>query len=276
MSLFGGLNRVAAFLGPLLGGYLADGASFRLAFLVAGGFTAAGIIPLLYDRSHAKTEPGSETTSQKPTVSPDHPTSHPLAVFAKHRRTLATAGSAQMCVIAVRYGRFIILPLVGDAIGLDPKQIGILIAIGAGADMLLFPVAGFLMDRFGRLAAIVPSFSLLGIGLLFLANSQGYGAILASATLIGIGNGMGAGTMMTLASDLAPNESPGEFLAALGTIREVGRIVGPLGVGFLADQFSLGTASFALAIVAFLGVGIMIFGVGETRVVHPYSVKPSS
>ncbi len=257
MSLFGGLNRVAFLIGPLIGGFVAERFGFAPAFLLAGAFTAAGIGPLLLDKGGWSLPqlPESEVAIRAP---------HPLAVFSRHRWVLIKAGSAQMCIIAVRYGRFIILPLTGEAIGLRTDEIGVLVAVGSAADMALFPLAGYLMDRFGRLVAIVPSFSLMGIGLLVLAGSQTYTGIVLSATVIGVGNGLGSGTMMTLSSDLAPLESPGEFLAALGTIRELGRIVGPIGLGYLADRQGLSSASVAMAVVAFVGVAVMVLGVGET------------
>lgn len=254
MSLFGGTNRIAFLIGPLLGGYTADRLGFNGAFLIASLITLTGLVPLL--RMDA---------GQADQATPEQAGSHPLAVFAAHRRSLSTAGAAQVCIIGVRYGRFAILPLVGESIGLTTTQIGVLIAIGSAADVLLFPVAGYLMDHHGRLAAIVPSFSLLGIGLLLLAGSHSHQAIALSAAAIGIGNGLGAGTMMTLSSDLAPSESPSEYLAALGTIRESGRIVGPLAVGLFADQYGLAQAAVMLACVSFCGVAIMIFGVGETK-----------
>ena len=61
-----------------------------------------------------------------------------------------------------------VLPLIGTAVGLSPADVGLLIGAGGLADFLLFPVSGFLMDRFGRLAAIVPAFSLMGAGLFLL------------------------------------------------------------------------------------------------------------
>ncbi len=265
MSLFGGLNRVSFLIGPLLGGFVAQEFGFRQAFIIAALFTGAGVIPLLMADRRSNRD---KETSRQETDRQGHQqveAAHPLAVFGKHRRILAPAGAAQVCIIAVRYGRFIILPLIGESIGLDIAQIGVLVAIGSASDIVLFPAAGYLMDRFGRLAAIVPSFSLMGIGLLFLAGASSHAAITIATAIIGIGNGLGSGTMMTVSSDLAPSDSPGEFLAALGTIRELGRIGGPLGVGFLADRVGLDMAALAMAVVAFIGVAIMVLGVGETK-----------
>lgn len=60
------------------------------------------------------------------------------------------------------------------------------------------------MDRLGRKAAIVPSFVVQAVGMALIPLSHSYGGLLAVASLIGLGNGLGSGSMMTLGADLAP------------------------------------------------------------------------
>lgn len=257
MSFLGGTNRLAFLFAPLIGGYLAQEFGFSVAFVAASVVTVSGLAVILRARWLDPPEPQSPETAEA--------SGSVFAVFSKNRRTLASAGSAQLCLIGVRYGRLAILPLTGEVIGLNTGQIGVLIAIGSAADLILFPVAGILMDRFGRLAATVPSMLLLAVGLFVLSASSTHLMVVISATIIGVGNGLGAGTMMTLSSDLAPAESPSEFLAALGTIRDSGRIVGPLLVGALADSAGLGPAAAALGAVSLLGVAVLVLLVGETK-----------
>lgn len=263
MSIFGGLTRLGFLFGPLLGAWLADREGFRAAFIVAGIIMTLGLAPLANATTRSATSFRSVGTA-----------SRDQSTFSRHRRVLLCAGAVQVCVIGVRYGRFIILPLIGEVAGLSISQIGFLVAIGSASDLMLVPVSGYIMDRFGRLAAIVPSFTLLGVGLVQLAAADGYGSILAAAVVIGIGNGLGAGTMMTLSADLAPAESPSEFLAILGTIREIGRIVVPVGIGFFGDRYGLDVAAVAMGLVSFLGVAIMIVAVGETRTPNPLPARP--
>ncbi len=258
MALFGGTTRFAFLVGPLLAGALADAFGFDVGFLVAGCAMAAGMVPLLvWHRADGALAP-------RVTRSPDDAdVARPS--LRDHRRPLAVAGLGQVLVIAVRQGRFVVLPLIGAAIGLSPAQVGGLVGIGAFADLLLFPVSGYLMDRFGRLTAIVPSFALMGVGLLVLAGTRSVEGVTVAAVIIGVGNGMGSGTMLTLSADLAPPESPSGFLAALGTIRDLGRIFGPLLVGIVADVAGLGPSAVVLGLLAFVAVAVIVFGVGETR-----------
>jgi MFS family permease len=166
--------------------------------------------------------------------------------------------------MAVRQGRTIIIPLIGNSLDMSASAIGFLVAVGTGADLLLFPMAGFVMDRFGRLAAIVPAFSLIGIGMLVLSSAETVTTVLVAGVIMGIGNGLGSGSMLTLGSDLAPEDSPGQFLSALASIQNLGRIIGPMMVGCFADAAGLSVAAIALAVTVFVALAWIMLLVGET------------
>ena len=92
----------------------------------------------------------------------------PLAIRA-HWRLLAVAGVVPMLVMTAREGRYVVLPLIGDDLGLGATAVGAIVTVGTAADLLLFPVAGWTMDRYGRLAAMLPSFGLIALGVLLVA-----------------------------------------------------------------------------------------------------------
>ncbi len=157
-----------------------------------------------------------------------------------------------------------VVPLIGDQLGLSPTAVGALVAVGTGADLLLFPVSGMVMDRHGRLAAMVPAFGLLGVGLLLLSMADGTGMVVVAGVVMGVGNGMSAGTMLTLSSDLAPAEEPGPFLAAMAAMQDSGRVAGPLLVGWFAAAAGLDTSALVLAVAMFAGIAWIVVVVGET------------
>lgn len=255
MSLFGGTARLGQFVGALLGGFTASELGFSAAFATVAAVTIAGVVPLSIDRN--------PTTSEAAPNQPDRP--RLFDGFRDHGRLLLVAGSGQVSTIAVRTGHQVILPLIGAGIGLSVAEVGVLVAIGRFADLILFPVAGYVMDRFGRLFAIVPAFGGLGLGFFMLAAAADYRSVVIAATVIGLANSIGSGTMLTLASDLAPPDNPSPFLSSLGTIRESGKIAGPILVGWLADVAGLSTAATALGVLALLATGLITFGIGETR-----------
>ena len=124
-----------------------------------------------------------------------------------------------------------VIPLFGDRFELSASAIGALVAVGTAADFVLFPVAGFIMDRFGRLYSMVPAFGLMALGLLLLAVAGSTSEVVVAGIVIGVGNGLSSGSMLTMSTDLAPSDAYGPFIAGFSMAAGVGRLVGPTVVG---------------------------------------------
>jgi MFS family permease len=259
MSMMGGSTRLASFLGPIFGGFMVDLAGFDVAFVVCGIATLAGLIPFMVVR---RERPQNERFV-RPIVKP----ASLRVALMRHRSLLVLAGIGPALVLTVRQGRNVIVPLIGDDLGLGATAVGALISVGTGADLLLFPISGYLMDRFGRLFAIVPAFSLLGIGMLLLGLSSTAGGAIVAGVVMGIGNGVSAGTIATFSVDLAPYEDSGPFLSAMGMMQDLGVVIGPIIVGVLADSAGLGPSAIVLAIVMFVAIAWIVVVVGDTQ--HP-------
>jgi len=264
MSGLGGAVRLAFFVGPLLGGVLVDQVGFSVTFVVCGVTTLFGLIPFFAVRRDRP-----EGRFDRPTI----PWSSLSDALHRHRGLLLLAGIGPALVMTVREGRNVVVPLIGDELGLSATAVGALVAIGTGADLLLFPIAGWLMDRFGRLYSIVPAFSLLGIGMLVLGLSDTTSGAVAAGVIMGIGNGMSAGTMLTLGGDLAPHNA-GPFLAALGMMQDGGAVIGPILVGWLADSVGLFESALVLAAVMFVAIAWIVIVLGDTaRPSRPWLVS---
>lgn len=184
---------------------------------------------------------------------------HLLAVLKNHRRIFLIAGAAQLFAQMIRAGRQAILPLYGaDTIGLDVATIGVVISAGTALDVLMVYPAGILMDKFGRKWAIVPCFAIQAFGMLLVPFSSDVTGLLLAALIMGFGNGLGSGTMMTVGADLAPAESHGEFLGVWRLIGDIGVSGGPMVVGIVADIVVLPAAALVMT-----GAGLaaaLIFG----------------
>lgn len=265
MSLLGGGIRIAMFVGPIVGGVLVDLAGFTATFAVSGVVTLLGLVPFVLARRVAD---DGRRFARPPVAA-----SGVVRALRAHTGLLLLAGVGTALVMTARAGRNVIVPLVGDELELSAAAVGFLVAIGTGADLLLFPVSGWLMDRFGRLAAIVPAFSLLGLGLLLLGLSPTVFGAIVSGVVMGVGNGMSAGTMLTLGGDLAPPDA-GPFLSALGMMQDLGVVLGPLLVGWLADAAGLGTSAVVLAVVMFVAIAWIVVVLGDTsRPTRPWITR---
>ncbi len=269
MSMIGGSFRVSLFIGPLIGGVLAETIGFTWTFIVAGGLSAFGLIPALVPDS----------------LAPNPATPEPIvgrgrtgffSAINQHWRLLSAAGVVPMLTMAVREGRYVVVPLIGNELGLSVAQVGVLVAVGTFADLALFPVAGYVMDRFGRLAAMIPSFTLIAFGLVVLALAQTTAAAIGAGVIMGVGNGLSSGSMLTLGSDLAPRSDPAPFLAAIAVIQDVGKIIGPLVVGFVGAAFGLSASAAVLAALMLTVVLWLLTIVGETSAAHPRPARSAT
>lgn len=257
LSFVGGSFRMALLIGPFLGGYLADTVGYRWTFATAALFAAAGLVPAWWSaRSPMPLLPEAEGVHERSLGM--------VAGLRQHWRRLALAGPVPLLVMAVREGRFVVLPLIADDLGLSATEVGGLVTVSTAADLLLFPLAGFLMDRFGRLSAMVPAFSLVIVGLVLLAIAESSIAVVVAGVVMGVGNGIGAGTMLTLGSDLAPANAAGPFLAGMSLMQGAGRIVGALLVGLVGDTLGLSAAALAFAIVMGVAIAWLVGVIGES------------
>ena len=165
----------------------------------------------------------------------------------------------------IRASRQVLIPLYGaNTLGLELQAVGLIMSLSSFIDLSMFYPAGVLMDRLGRKYAIVPCFFLQAVGMAVLPLTTSAAGLLVAAAVIGLGNGLGSGTMMTLGADLAPKEALGEFLGVWRLIGDGGSMGAPLAVGAIADLLSLSTAALVMAGVGGAAVAVFAFKVPET------------
>ena len=260
LSFIGGASRLSTLIGALIGGAMVDLTGYPVTFGVAGALSAIGLIPLVVGSSH---EPPDANT-QSPLPGAAEPQVGMLASLRLHRKPLLNAGVVPFVVLTSRQGRLAVLPLISSQVGLSPSAVGAVVGIGAGADLVLFPFSGWVMDRYGRLFGMVPAFSLFAAGLVVLGFADSALTIVLAGVLLGVGNGMSAGSMLTLGSDLAPPDEPAPFLAGFAVFQDLGKIAGPLIVGMVGAAVGLGRSAFVLAALMALAIGWLVLVIGET------------
>ena len=265
LSLLGGLSRGGQLLGPVMGGAIASQFGLRAAFL----FSAMVMLIAIFLISRYMT---SEMAS------------HEVEGMARQKGSwqtlkpslggLFTAGSGQVFAQMVRAGRQTLVPLyAAKVLGLDVATIGVIESFASGVDTSLFYPAGLIMDRYGRKWAIVPSFSLQALGMALIPFTGHIATFVGAVALIGVGNGLSSGSMMTLGADLAPPENRGEFLGLWRLVGDLGASGGPNLVGGIAELVTLANAAWYVSATGLLAALIFYFFVPETRKREPQSIK---
>ncbi len=275
MSTLGGLTRLGGSMGPAVGGLLASALGLRAPFVLYAVVALATVILLLAAlpaNMRAGSAHGHLTGSRA-----DERAARKKAM-AGMRATLFNAGGAQLLGQAVRTGRRVLVPLyAAQVLGLDVGVVGLIVSASYLADMSLFYPAGLIMDRLGRKFAIVPSFALQAVGMALVPLTTEATALALAALLMGFGNGISAGTMLTLGADLAPRNAVATFLGWWRLIGDAGFVAGPLITGAVASGLGLGSSAL---VVGALGAGAAVwfaFGVPETLKrpqVEPASLSP--
>jgi len=256
--MFGGINRIGVFAGPAIGGVLTDlvgiNATFGVSALLGG---AALLLSATLLKEVERPAVTTRASSRWRLVATG---------LRMNAREMSAAAVAQTLGQMIRAGRFLIIPLWGVQLGLDAGQIGTIVTIGAILDVSMFIPAGMLMDRFGRKVAAVPSFALMAIGIGLIPLTHDFITLMLAAMLIGLGNGLGSGLMMTLGADLAPCGATGEFLGIWRLIGDIGAVLGPLAVGLVAASVGLAGGAWVLAVAGGFAVFTLAVLVQETRV----------
>jgi MFS family permease len=278
MALFGGMMRVGMFVGPLAGGFIAAGMGLRVPFLASALVTFPAtlfVIRFVAGQKEEKRQPRAATGAASPrrvqTGSPF------WSMLREQSGVLVPAGLGQIFAQMIRSGRNTIIPLyAANVLGLDVGEVGLMLGIAAAVEMVMFLPAGWLMDGLGRKYSIVPSFTIQAVGMALVPLTSGFSGLVACASLIGAGNGLSSGAMLTLGSDYAPEDARGEFLGVWRLIGDVGGTGGPAAVGIVGDLLALPAAALTLATASLLAA--LIFGLllPETLQRDPIQVASSN
>ena len=257
LSLYGGVGRIAAIIGPILGGVMAEYVDIRAPFYVQAAIAVMTGIFVLY----AMKRSGGDNID---------PQGHRNVVasigstLVLHRKDFMTAGLVAVILQFIRAAREFLIPVWGDEMGLKTDQIGYVASVSYAVDSTMFPIVGWTMDRFGRKYVGVPALIIMGLGLSLLPFADGITMLMVAGVLAGLGNGLSSGFVLTLGSDLAPLNDPGEFLGVWRFISDVGGAVGPPLIGGIAQIMALASATWFTGGVAGVGAIALITLVNET------------
>ena len=278
LSLLGGTFRLGMFVGPFIAaGLLAIFGDEHAAVWFFGVCLVAAVLLVLLGRDpetdvavldSAPTRPDDRRDAAGDLVAEDSgevitgavPVAAPAGVFRTmwhHRGVLSRLGLAAASLSAVRSARQVVLPLWGLSIGLDAQTIALVVGISGAIDFALFYASGQVMDRFGRLWAALPAMILMGAGFLALAfthdTDQSAMWFALFAAVLGVGNGLSSGILLTLGADVAPQDDPAAFLGSWRTLTDAGGAIAPLLVSGIAAAMSLAVATGAMGVVGLVG-----------------------
>lgn len=274
LSLLGGTFRLGMFVGPFVSAALLGIFGDETASIAFFAICQVATILLVFLGPDPEREVAVPTTLARETADAEDtgepvtgaiPAIERAGVFRtmwRFRGVLARLGMAAASLSAVRSARQVVLPLWGVSLGLDASTIAVVVGVSGAIDFALFYASGQVMDRFGRLWAALPAMVLMGAGFLALAfthdltDAAMWFAMFAA--VLGVGNGLSSGILLTLGADLAPPAEPAAFLGSWRTLTDAGGAVAPLLISALAAAASLSIAVAAMGVIAGLGAAAFV------------------
>lgn len=260
MSTLGGTLRVGALIGPFVASaamvaWGLDGAYWvGLAAMVVALVVCWWIPELL---THERDTPATHTESAtEATAQPAQKTSV-WSVAKQHARVFGTVGIGVVLLSGVRAARVAVVPLWADAIGLDASVAALIYGLSGLIEVLVFYPAGKVMDQRGRAFVAVPCMALMGVALLFLPFTQGVVTLSLVAMLLGFGNGIGSGIVMTLGADYAPAAQRPQFLGIWRLGSDMGIMALPLVLSGVTAAAGLAVGIWVMCGAAFAGALIL-------------------
>lgn len=258
LSTLGGVNRIGVFIGPFAG------AAVMQFFGIAGAYwvgvvamAAAALLSLTIPDLATPDVPLGGDAGPQPTL---------RSVAVSHAGVFLSLGVGILLLSALRSSRQVVIPLWADHLGMDATSASLIYGLSGAIDMLVFYPAGKLMDRKGRQWVAIPSTLLMGTALLLIPLTGSFVGLLLAALLIGFGNGISSGLVMTLGADFSPDRGRGQFLGLWRFMADAGSTGGPVLLSGVTALASLGPGISATGLLGFAAAAV--FGVVIPRLKH--------
>jgi MFS family permease len=254
-----GMDNLGRLSGPLVGGFVAAALGPRSPFVAYAFLAAVSLIPTILlapdipRRVVSATQQAASSPTIRQIVIPRLPF-FGVAFFSAVARGPIFADMLHL------YAAF--------TYNLDAQSIGVL---ATAASCLALPIsflAGWLMDRFGRKATMVPGFAGVAVMMLLLALTAIFQLSLfwyVATFLVGVAaQSLTGGSVQTIGADVAPPEARGMFLGLWRFTGQVGQTVSPIVFAFLASTTGYGTSFVFIALAAGITAVLLITLVPET------------
>jgi MFS family permease len=247
LSTLGGTMRIGVFAGPFLGAAamqiwgLAGAYYVSLVGTVAAGAVVSRVPDLKVTEEHRRASAAVTT----------------WGVVKEYRRLFLTLGTGVLLLSAIRQARQVVIPLWAAHIGLSPTDSSVIYGIAGAIDALTFYPAGKFMDLYGRRAVAVPCAATIGLSFVLMPLTHGAVTLTLASLVMGFGNGIGSGIVMTLAADTSPAIGRPTYLGVWREVADAGVGIGPLILSGVTALSGLGPAIIAVGVVGFAAAGAL-------------------
>ncbi|MDN6378262.1 MAG: MFS transporter, partial [Brevibacterium aurantiacum] len=147
----------------------------------------------------------------------------------------------------------VVIQLWGIDIGLRESSISLLIAFGAGLELVFMFLGAYIKDHLGRVATLVACLTIFGSGFVVMVLVPSLSGMVIAVAIMAVGNGLGAGVNMTIGADLSPAIGRARFLGIWAIFSNGGKLGGPALISLVITLASLRFGILFPGLFAILG-----------------------
>jgi len=221
-------------------------------FSIIGGISLLAFVPVFFLQ---------ETEQTRSARSPIGNPMQAFAVAAKQAMAVPVlwfAGTLEMIVYVATYAIKAFLPIYAHIeLGIDLLTVGLFFSLQEGANLLARPIGGKLADKLGLRPVLSVALLVLGLAILAIPMATTNLQFLVVSLFMGAALGVSLPTIIALYSLHVPNDYLGLGMGLLGTIRNLGKVAGPI-IGGLLLTFATYAMLFYVCAVLVLALSIAL------------------
>ena len=246
-----GMARSAGYIvGPAAaGGLLAAEVSPVSVFTIIGLFSCLAFVPILL-----LSEPAPRTKTVSLPIRQQ--IVHALK-SGTHTPSVWLSGGLEATVFIALYAVKAFLPIYALSTGISIALVGTFFSLQEGVHTVLKPVGGKAGDRLGYFWAICLGMALMGITLPLIALTNGIMGLMVLAALIGAAQALVFPATVALVSTQISALHIGAGMGIIGTLKNAGKIVGPILGGFLIHWLDFSPMLWSMGLLLLLGAGVV-------------------
>lgn len=255
MTALGGTQRVGNLIGPIVGAGLMLVFPLWSVFVFSGVASVAAIvimalpiaqIPGYSNRGNPRAPSPAEVVAPKSGKSS-------LPRLEVRWKAVILVGISMIALTVARSAQPVVIQLWGVEIGLQESSISLLIAFGAGLELIFMFLGAYIKDHLGRTTTMVACLTIFGSGFVIMVLRPDLAGMIAAAAIMAVGNGLGAGINMTIGADLSPAIGRARFLGIWAIFSNGGKLAGPTVVSLVITIASLRFGILFPGLFAILG-----------------------
>jgi DHA1 family multidrug resistance protein-like MFS transporter len=256
MAAFQAASTIGISIGPGIGGLAAGAWGYGAPFLLQGALSLIAMILLLLivpkDGGRSRSSPAATT---------------PAPYRRPSLRAMAALGFLTYGVFFTRVGaNWVLMPLIAkQTLGMSLSGIGLLLMVGALANLAVLPAVDRVTKRFGRLAVVLTALAGNLAALLLIGDATSAALVYLGAILLGATTGFLAPILSAYAIDAAPAGGVGAAMGIMRTMIDLAIISGPAIIGAIVDELAMGYAAGLWLCGLLLAAATLIFWLARPR-----------